>query len=117
MSKILIVEDEDRVAAFIEKGLKMSGFKTTIAEDGQQALAISAQGNFDLILLDLGLPIVDGLTVLQEMRRRGETQPIIIVTAQKDDNQQAIALGHGANAYITKPFRFADLLATVQTFL
>lgn len=117
MFQILIVEDEIRVAAFIEKGLKKNGFKTTVAEDGQKALLLAESGDFDLMLLDLGLPIVDGLTVLQEIRHRGVTNPIIIVTAQKDDNQQAIALKYGADAYITKPFRFVDLLTRIKSFL
>ena len=68
MKRILIAEDEARLAAFLEKGLKKSGFITDIAQDGQEALYMALQGNFDLILLDLGLPVKDGLMVLEELR-------------------------------------------------
>ena len=117
MSQILIAEDETRLAAFIEKGLRKQGFLTAIAEDGQQALKIAQDGDFDLILLDLGLPIVDGWTVLKQLRSQGETRPIIIVTAIKDNRDKATALSLGANDYVTKPFRFSDLLERIQTQL
>ena len=117
MCQILIVEDEARLAAFIEKGLKKNGYKTTIAEDGQQALSMIAGDGFDLILLDLGLPIVDGWTVLKAVREQGEMRPIIIVTARKDDTDRTIALTQGANDYVTKPFRFSDLLARIRLLL
>jgi two-component system, OmpR family, copper resistance phosphate regulon response regulator CusR len=117
MNQILIVEDEAGVAAFIEKGLRRQGYTTTIAEDGQQALLLAQNSEFDLMLLDLGLPLVDGWTILKELRRQGETLPIIIVTARKDDRERAIAFQNGANDYITKPFRFSDLLERIQIHL
>jgi DNA-binding response OmpR family regulator len=117
MCQILIVEDETRLAAFIDKGLKKNGFRTTIAEDGRCALTVTEQNRFDLILLDLGLPILDGWTVLREIRSRGEGQPIIIVTARKDANEREIALANGADDYVTKPFRFSDLLERIRALL
>lgn len=117
MCQILIVEDEVRLAAFVDKGLKKQGFTTAIAEDGEQALQMTQEQTFDLILLDLGLPIVDGWTVLKELRDRGETHPIIIVTAHKDDRDKASALRTGATDFVTKPFRFSDLLKCIQTHL
>jgi DNA-binding response OmpR family regulator len=117
MCQILIVEDETRLAAFIDKGLKKNGFRTTIAEDGRQALTVTEQNRFDLILLDLGLPILDGWTVLREIRSRGEGQPIIIVTARKDANERESALANGADDYVTKPFRFSDLLERIRALL
>ncbi len=117
MSQILIVEDEVRLAAFIDKGLRKQGFTTAIAEDGEQALRIAQENAFDLILLDLGLPVVDGWTVLRELRSQGEIHPIIIVTARKDDQDKAAALRSGATDYVTKPFRFSDLLECIQTHL
>ncbi|MCC5610784.1 response regulator [Nostoc sp. CHAB 5834] len=117
MNQILIVEDEAGVAAFIEKGLRRKGYTTTIAEDGQQAILLAQNHEFDLMLLDLGLPLVDGWTVLKELRRQGETLPIIIVTASKDDHEGVIAFNNGANDYITKPFRFSDLLERIQIHL
>lgn len=117
MSQILIVEDEERLAAFIEKGLKKQGFTTRIAEDGEQALRIAQEDAFDLMLLDLGLPVVDGWTVLKELRNQGEQRPIIIVTACKDDRDKALALHNGATDYVTKPFRFNDLVERIHTHL
>ncbi|MBD6616328.1 response regulator transcription factor [Komarekiella sp. 'clone 1'] len=117
MNQILIVEDEAGVSAFLEKGLQRQGYTTTIAEDGQQALLLAQNNEFDLILLDLGLPLVDGWTVLKELRRQGKTLPIIIVTARKDNYERATALINGADDYITKPFRFSDLLERIQIHL
>jgi DNA-binding response OmpR family regulator len=117
MCQILIVEDEARLAAFIEKGLRKNGFTTAIAENGQQALSFVTDERFELMLLDLGLPIIDGLTVLKEIRNQGETRPVIIITARKDDNEGQIALTHGADDYVTKPFRFSDLLKRIHFLL
>ncbi|WP_193193404.1 response regulator transcription factor [Nostoc sp. MG11] len=117
MNQILIVEDEAGVSTFIEKGLQRQGYTTTIAEDGQQALLLVQNNEFDLILLDLGLPLVDGWTVLKELRRQGQIVPIIIVTARKDNHERANAFKNGADDYITKPFRFSDLLERIQIHL
>ncbi|MUG96381.1 response regulator [Scytonema sp. UIC 10036] len=117
MNQILIVEDEARLAAFVEKGLKKNGFNTVIAEDGEQAVYLAQSSNFDLMLLDLNLPVKDGWTVLRELRNEGKQFPIIIVTAIVDEGNKTAALKAGANDYITKPFRFQDLLARVRTQL
>lgn len=116
-SQILIVEDEERLAAFIDKGLKKQGFTTAIAEDGEKALRIAREDGFDLMLLDLGLPVVNGWGVLKELRSQGEVRPIIIVTACKDEQERIFALRSGATDYVTKPFRFKDLLECIQTHL
>lgn len=113
MCEILIVEDEARLAAFIEKGLRKSGFTTCVAEDGQQAIALATDQDFSLLLLDLGLPIKDGWAVLRELREKGKQVPIIVVTALNSDNRQ-LALALGANDYLIKPFRFTDLLSKVH---
>ena len=117
MSQILIVEDEARLAAFVEKGLRKSGFKTLVAADGEQAIELAQFGKFDLLLLDLGLPIKDGWQVMRELRSRGEVLPIIIMTARDDERCRAAALQAGANDYITKPFLFNDLLGCIQAQL
>jgi len=117
MCQILIAEDEARLASFIEKGLRRKGFTTAIAADGEQAIGLVQTQKFDLLLLDLGLPLLDGIAVLQELRSRGEQFPIIIVTARTDEREKQAALKAGANEFITKPFRFNDLLAVVQSFL
>jgi two-component system, OmpR family, copper resistance phosphate regulon response regulator CusR len=113
MNRILIAEDETRLAAFIAKGLQKSGFKTAIAEDGQQAVEMAKREEYELLLLDLGLPLKDGWAVLKELRQMGKKLPIIIVTAT-DERNRTVALASGANDYLTKPFRFNDLLQKVR---
>ena len=117
MKRILIAEDEARLAAFLEKGLKKSGFITDIAQDGQEALYMALQGNFDLILLDLGLPVKDGLMVLEELRSYNSTIPVLVVTAISDQNIRSSALAKGAQEYINKPFAFKDLLSRIRFYL
>jgi DNA-binding response OmpR family regulator len=117
MTQILIVEDEVRLAAFVEKGLRKNGFTTKVAVNGEQAIFMAQSSDFDLLLLDLGLPVIDGWTVLRELRSRGEKRPIIIVTANNDERDKATALAAGANDYITKPFSFSDLLTRVRVQL
>jgi DNA-binding response OmpR family regulator len=117
MFQILIVEDEERLAAFIDKGLRKQGYTTAIAEDGEKALRMVHEKPFDLILLDLGLPIIDGWTVLKELRQQGEVRPIIIVTARKDEREKVLAMGETATDFVTKPFRFSDLLERIQLHL
>ena len=114
MIQILIVEDEVRLAAFLEKGLRKSGFHTSYAADGHQALQMLQANDFDLLLLDLGLPKLDGLEVLQALRSQGKQYPVIVVTARSDDRDKEKALMAGASDYITKPFSFKDLLARVN---
>jgi two-component system, OmpR family, copper resistance phosphate regulon response regulator CusR len=117
MNQILIAEDETRLAAFLEKGLRQYGYETIVAEDGCQALAVTQTEEIKLLLLDLGLPIKDGWAVLKELRSQGEQFPIIVVTAFSDDKSRAVALAAGATDYVTKPFRFSDLLAKIQTYI
>lgn len=117
MGCILIAEDESRIAAFIEKGLRKKGFSTAIATDGEQALQMVQSGKFDLLLLDLGLPLKDGWTVLAELRQQDKQIPVIIVTARDDVHDKMTGLQNGANDYVTKPFRFTDLLARIHTYL
>ena len=116
MCQILIVEDEARLAAFIEKGLRQNGFTTSVAEDGQQAIAMATDQDFALLVLDLGLPIKDGWAVLRELRQQGKRVPIIVVTALNSENRK-MALASGANDYLTKPFRFQELLTKIQSQL
>jgi two-component system, OmpR family, copper resistance phosphate regulon response regulator CusR len=117
MFQILIVEDEERLASFIDKGLRKQGFTTVIAEDGERALRMAQDTTFDLMLLDLGLPVMDGWAVLKELRSQGDIRPIIIVTACKDGEEKTMAFHNGATDFVTKPFRFSDLLERIQTHL
>ena len=117
MKQILIVEDEARIAAFIEKGLKAKGYNTTIAEDGESAIALALGCSFDLALLDLGLPGKDGLAILEEWRGQGVNFPVIILTARDDVMDKVAGLKGGADDYMTKPFSFAELLARIEVRL
>jgi DNA-binding response OmpR family regulator len=117
MSLILIVEDEPRLAAFIEKGLRKQGFTTLVATDGEQALLMIQSQNFDLLLLDLGLPIMDGWAVLQQLRSQGNQVPVIVVTAVDERELRTKGKQYNVTEYVIKPFRFQDLLGQVYEYL
>jgi two-component system, OmpR family, response regulator QseB len=114
MNRILIVEDETHIFTPVQKGLRANGFITSIAATGQEAIDLAVDADFDLIILDLGLPDMDGWAVLQELRKRGEQMPIIILTARDDIHDKIAGLEGGANDYMTKPFSFQELLARVR---
>jgi len=117
MNRVLIVEDEPRLASFLEKGLKSNGFTTSLAEDGATAVGAASDDDFDLMILDLGLPDIDGLDVLAQVRDRGTKLPVIILTARDDLSDKVSGLDLGADDYVTKPFRFEELLARVRARL
>jgi two-component system, OmpR family, copper resistance phosphate regulon response regulator CusR len=117
MSRILIAEDEERIASFVEKGLRAQGYTTTVVTDGEEALQLGRSGLFDLVLLDIGLPGRDGFSVLRAMREAGTRTPVIILTARDGVEDTVTGLEHGADDYVTKPFRFAELLARVRARL
>ncbi|WP_370328360.1 response regulator transcription factor [Euzebya sp.] len=114
MNRILIVEDEPRIAAFIEKGLRAKGFATTAVGDGQTALAHLRRGGHDLVVLDLGLPDTDGIAVLEELRGVGDGVPVLVLTARDDVGDTVGALESGADDYMTKPFAFDELVARIR---
>jgi DNA-binding response OmpR family regulator len=117
MSRILIAEDEPRLAAFVEKGLRAEGFTTTVVSDGAVASAIARDDEFDLLVLDLGLPGKPGAEVLNDMRRSGQRMPVVILTARDDLDSTVAGLEGGADDYVTKPFRFEELLARIRARL
>jgi DNA-binding response OmpR family regulator len=117
VKRILIAEDEAGMASFLDKGLRSRGYATTVVEDGAAATAIATDEDFDLVILDLGLPDVDGLSVLRELRRRGERLPVLILTARDDLGDKVEGLDAGANDYVTKPFKLDELLARVRVQL
>ncbi|MGL5864463.1 MAG: response regulator transcription factor [Dermatophilaceae bacterium] len=114
MSRILVVEDSSRIATFVEKGLRSAGYVTVRADDGETGLMLARTGDFDLVVLDVGLPRLDGFTVLHRLRDEGVTTPVILLTA-RDSAQDCVAgLEGGADDYVTKPFHFAEFLARVR---
>ena len=117
MNRILIVEDEPRLAAFLEKGLRANGFTTTTVPDGYAATAMATDADFDLVVLDLGLPGKDGLSVLRDVRAAGNRLPVVILSARDDTDVKVAGLERGADDYVTKPFRFEELLARVRVRL
>ena len=117
MARVLIAEDEDRISSFIEKGLRAEGYTTTVVVDGDEALQMGRSGLFDLVLLDVGLPRRDGFSVLRAMRESGDRTPVIMLTARNSVDDTVTGLEHGADDYMTKPFRFAELLARIRARL
>lgn len=117
MTRILIAEDETRITSFLEKGLRSNGFSTLVAETGPLAVQMARDADFDLLILDLGLPGLDGQQVLQQIRERGERLPVIILTARSTVESTVLGLEGGADDYVTKPFRFEELLARVRVRL
>ncbi|MCM6763674.1 response regulator transcription factor [Rathayibacter sp. ZW T2_19] len=114
MSTILIAEDEERIAAFVEKGLRAAGYTTTRAARGDDALSYLRGTPFDLVLLDVGLPGLDGFAVLRALRAEGPTLPVIMLTARSSVTDTVEGLDLGANDYLAKPFRFDELLARIR---
>jgi DNA-binding response OmpR family regulator len=116
-ARILIAEDEKGISSFLEGGLRAAGFSAKVVEDGSSALELARTGQFDLVVLDLGLPTRDGLSVLEELRRAGNPLPVIILTARSHLDDMVVGLDRGADDYVTKPFRFEELLARIRARL
>lgn len=114
MSQILIIEDEERIASFIGKGLRSAGYSSTHVTTGGEAIDLAHGGNFDLLVLDLGLPDIDGFQVLATLRSMGVSTPVIILTARNSVTDTVAGLEGGADDYMAKPFRFEELLARVR---
>lgn len=117
MSRILIAEDEPGIVSFLCKGLEAAGHTTLVVEDGVSAAGVARDRDFDLMILDLGLPAMDGNEVLAEIRARGERLPVIILTARSGIADTVAGLEGGADDYMTKPFSFEELLARVKVRL
>jgi two-component system copper resistance phosphate regulon response regulator CusR len=117
VSRILIAEDEERIALFIERGLKANGYATKVVRDGETALLEARSGRFDLMILDLGLPRQDGLDVLHKLRDEGTSIPVVILTARSSVPEVVSGFEGGADDYITKPFSFDELLVRLRARL
>ncbi len=117
MNRVLVVDDTERITAFIEKGLRKHGFTTVAAHDGASAIQLARDDDFDLMILDVGLPHCDGFEVLDQIRGRGERLPVIMLTARDELDATVTGLEAGADDYMTKPFRFDELLARIRVRL
>lgn len=117
MSSILIIEDEERISNFVSKGLKAQGYACTVVEDGIDGLQLALTGEFDLVLMDVGLPGIDGFEVLRRIRKQDTQLPVIMLTARTATEDTVEGLDAGANDYLVKPFKFDELAARVRTRL
>ena len=117
MTHILIAEDEPRISAFVSRGLEAAGYNTTVVEDGAVALEIALSGDVDLLLLDVGLPSLDGFEVLRRLHGQGSSLPVIMLTARSSTRDMVAGLDAGANDYVAKPCKFDELLARVRARL
>jgi DNA-binding response OmpR family regulator len=114
VNRILVAEDEPRISSFVEKGLRAAGFNPTVVADGAAAYDYAMTGGFDLLLLDIGLPLMDGFTVLRRLREARNTIPVVILTARGSVTDTVAGLEGGADDYMAKPFRFEELLARIR---
>ncbi|MBJ7528290.1 MAG: response regulator transcription factor, partial [Nocardioides sp.] len=114
MARILIVEDEARIASFVAKGLKADGHQATVVGDGPGGLDHALSGDYELMVLDIGLPGIDGFEVLDQLRSQGSRMPVIVLTARDSVGDTVTALENGADDYMPKPFRFAELQARIR---
>jgi heavy metal response regulator len=112
--RILVVEDEAKMAGFIKRGLEEEGSAVDISSDGQDGLYRATTGNYDLILLDITLPLMDGFEVCRKLREEHVSTPILLLTARDSVEMKVRGLDSGADDYLTKPFAFAELLARIR---
>jgi len=114
VARILIVEDEHRIASFVAKGLRAEGHTAVVAGDGPTGLDLALRGDVDLVVLDIGLPGLDGFELLDQLRAQGSKVPVIVLTARDSVTDTVSALEGGADDYMPKPFRFAELSARIR---
>ncbi len=115
--KILIIEDDEGIRSFVSKGLKEAGFTVDTASTGEEGYALLTQGTYDAAVVDIMLPGMDGLTVIEKARAGGTTTPIIILSAKRDVDDRILGLQKGGDDYLTKPFSFSELLVRIQALI
>lgn len=112
--KILVIEDEQRIATYIKKGLEIKSYVVDLAYDGQEGYDLAASGEYDLIILDIMLPKLDGVTICQNLRKENIHTPILMLTAKTQIDERIAGLDAGADDYLGKPFAFGELLARLR---
>lgn len=115
--RILVVEDEKKVASFIKRGLEEEDFSVDLAVDGKEGMALATNGNYDLILMDVMLPIMDGLSVIKALREKNVTTPVLCLTAKDSIDDIVAGLDSGSDDYLTKPFAFAELVSRAKALI
>ncbi len=115
--RVLVVEDEKKVASFIQRGLEGDGFQVDLAGDGEEGLALARANSYDVILMDVMLPRMDGLTAIRELREAKVTAPVLCLTAKDTVDDIVAGLDSGSDDYLTKPFAFAELLARIRALV
>ncbi len=115
--RVLVVEDEKKLAGFIKRGLKEKKYAVDAAHDGDEGLFLAEVNPYDLIILDVMLPKKDGISICRELRKNGNTTPVLLLTARDDVEDKIAGLDSGADDYLTKPFAFGELLARVRALL
>jgi two-component system OmpR family response regulator len=113
----LIIEDDRAIADFVTRGLREAGFAVDVASDGEEGLAAALEQDPDVAIVDLMLPKRDGLSVIEELRKRGRSMPVLILSARRSVDDRVRGLQAGGDDYLTKPFAFAELLARVQALV
>jgi DNA-binding response OmpR family regulator len=117
MTRVLLAEDDAAISEPLARALRREGYEVEVREDGPTALDFGLQGSVDLLVLDLGLPGMDGLEVCRRLRSEGQAFPVLVLTARADEVDTVVGLDAGADDYVTKPFRLAELLARVRALL
>ena len=115
--RVLLVEDDEKLASYIEKGLKEAGFAVDRAEQGDEGLRLVLRSSYDVAIVDLMLPQLDGLTLIHRMRARKVLTPVLILSAKRSVDDRVRGLQTGGDDYLTKPFSFAELLARIQALI
>ncbi len=117
LMKIMIIEDDASISDFLAKGLKEAGYSVVSADTGEEGLSILAEGEFDAAVIDIMLPGMDGLTVIEQLRGSGHQLPILVLSAKRSVDDRIAGLQKGGDDYLVKPFSFSELLARLQALL
>lgn len=112
--KVLLVEDDHRISSVVRRGLEQEGFIVDVAFNGETGLDMALEDGFDILILDLMLPLLDGLEVCKRLRAKGNQTPILMLTAKSEVSDKVVGLTVGADDYLAKPFSFAELLARIK---
>ncbi|MCQ8180565.1 response regulator transcription factor [Methylomonas sp. SURF-1] len=115
--RVLLVEDDERIVDFVQRGLKAEGYSVEVARSGQEAIALGGEGSFQVIVLDLGLPDMNGRQICERLRGSGVDTPVLMLTARDTVQDKVSGLRAGADDYMTKPFAFEELLARIEVLL